>query len=285
MKLNDKLKKLESILKGYDSILVALSGGVDSAFLLVFSTLSLGTDKVSAITACGPHLAADETEYAARLCRHLGVDHEPVNTDHILPLIAENHSDRCYLCKRELFSIFKECAEASGRVIADGTNLDDMEDFRPGHKALRELMIASPLKDAGMTKSDIRSALEALAEDNKDIAQALTLDNGMPMWEKPAFACLASRIPYDEPITKEKLLSVYEAEVFLRRLGLTQVRLRHHGDTARIEVPPEDRHFFFDEDLMDQIDMKIKALGFKYVVLDLGGYKMGGGYHDGKNSI
>lgn len=94
-----------------------------------------------------------------------------------------------------------------------------------------------------------------------------------------------SRIPYDEPITKEKLLSVYEAEVFLRRLGLTQVRLRHHGDTARIEVPPEDRHFFFDEDLMDQIDMRIKALGFKYVVLDLGGYKMGGGYHDGKNSI
>lgn len=282
MKLDNKLEKLEAILKDYPRILIALSGGVDSAFLLTFAVKAMGKDRVSAVTACGPHLAKDESAYAERLCRHLGVDHDFTDVGHILSVIKPNPADRCYLCKKEMFSMLKEKAEATDSILADGTNLDDMDDYRPGHRALNELKISSPLKDAGLTKNDIRQALKAIAKADERIYSALILDEGIPMWEKPAFACLASRIPYGERITEEKLSAVYEAELFLRSLGFAQVRVRHHGDTARIEVPREDRRNFFDEDFMDNVTEKIKRLGFRYVVLDLGGYKMGGGYHDGQ---
>lgn len=286
MTLDKKLQKIEAILKEYDKVLVALSGGVDSAFLLAFARKTLGADNVSAITACGPHLAKDEVEYAAGLCRDLGVEHEILNMDHVLPIIEHNPPDRCYLCKKEIFSLMNEKAAASGKALADGTNLDDMDDYRPGHKALNELNVKSPLKDSGMTKNDIRAALQMLAEEptyTSDDApyykSALTLKTGMPIWEKPALACLASRIPYGESITVEKLSSIYKAETFLRDLGFTQVRVRHHGDIARLEVLPEDRCKFFDEEFMDMVNDHIKGLGFKYTVLDLGGYSMGGGYH------
>lgn len=286
MTLDKKLQKLEAILKEYDKILVALSGGVDSAFLLAFARNTLGTSNVSAITACGPHLAKDEVEYAAGLCRDMGVDHETLNMDHVLPIIEHNPPDRCYLCKKEIFSLMNEKAAASGKVLADGTNLDDMDDYRPGHKALNELDVKSPLKDSGLTKSDIRAALKILAEEKTytsdeepDYKSALTLKTGMPIWEKPALACLASRIPYGESITVEKLSAIYKAEIFLRDLGFTQVRVRHHGDIARLEVLPKDRCKFFDEGFMDMVNDHIKGLGFKYTVLDLGGYSMGGGYH------
>lgn len=273
--INEKLKKLTAILTGYGQMLIALSGGVDSVFLLVFAGNVLGSDNVAALTASGPHFAPDEVQYAVRLCDQLGISHKIIKTDEILPLIEDNSPDRCYICKKAIFSQLKERAEIMGSVLADGTNLDDMDDYRPGHRALCELGISSPLKDAGLTKSEIREALKLMGSEDNTIAAALTLENGMPIWEKPAFACLASRIPYGERITCEKLDAVYNAEVFMRSLGFRQVRVRHHGDVARIEILPADRHRLFDEALMDKVNEEIKRCGFRYASLDLGGYKMG----------
>lgn len=280
MTLNDKLDKLENILKSYKQITVALSGGVDSAFLLAFASKVLGSENVRAVTACGPHLAKDEVDYAKSFCTALGVFQNILSMDHIMPILEPNPTDRCYHCKKAMFSQLK--VSASKNILADGTNLDDMDDYRPGHKALAELEIASPLKDAGLTKDEIREALHQLAEKDPSLVDALILPDGTPIWEKPAFACLASRIPYGETITEEKLSAVYGAESFLRSLGLKQVRVRHHGDIARIEVPAENRCIFFDEGFMDTINDKLKEFGFKFVTLDLGGYKMGGGFHNGK---
>lgn len=273
--LCEKLEKLTDILKNCGQILIALSGGVDSVFLLTFAGNVLGSDNVAALTASGPHFAPDEVQYAARLCDCLGISHKIIKTDEILPLIEDNPPDRCYTCKKAIFSQLKERAEITGSVLADGTNLDDMDDYRPGHRALQELGISSPLRDAGLTKAEIREALKLMASEDNRIAAVLTLDDGMPIWEKPAFACLASRIPYGEKITCEKLDAVYKAEVFMRSLGFRQIRVRHHGDVARIEVLPADRCRFFDETLMDRINEEITACGFRYAALDLAGYKMG----------
>lgn len=273
--LCEKLEKLTDILKGYGQMLTALSGGVDSVFLLVFARNVLGSDNVAALTASGPHFAPDEVRYAVCLCDSLGISHKIIRTDDILPLIEDNSRDRCYICKKAIFSQLRERAEITGSILADGTNLDDMDDFRPGHRALQELGVSSPLRDAGLTKSEIRESLKLLASQDSSLASVLTLDNGMPIWEKPAFACLASRIPYGEKITCEKLDAVYKAEVFMRSIGFRQVRVRHHGDVARIEVLPADRYRLFDESLMDRINEEITACGFRFAALDLGGYRMG----------
>lgn len=277
--LHEKTERLSAILKGCGRITVALSGGVDSVFLLAFARDVLGAENVRAITAAGPHFAVDETDYAARLCRDLGVEHLTVDVDGILDIIGDNPPDRCYICKKAIFSALMDAAAADGSVLADGTNLDDMDDYRPGRRALEELGIASPLKDAGLTKQDIRIALRALAERDETLRRALFVaseDGGeMPMWEKPAFACLASRIPYGERITEEKLKAVYDAESFLKSRGFRQVRMRHHGNVARIEVPPEDRKRFFDEDFMDEVNEAVRGCGFAFAALDLGGYRMG----------
>ena len=279
MTIYEKLKKLEYILNDLGRITVALSGGVDSVFLLTFAYKLWGDDRVSAVTAQGPHFADDETAYADYLCSELVINHDIASVDHILSVIADNPPDRCYICKREIFSSIKEIAEKQGRNLVDGTNLDDLDDYRPGYKALQELGISSPLKDAGLTKSEIRKSLRKLSDTDPFIKQALMIpsDDGktFPIWEKPAFACLASRIPYGQTITKEKLLSVYKAECFLKALGFTQIRVRHHGDVARIEVLPHDRKKFFDEKFMDKVNDEIKKCGFRFAALDLGGYKMG----------
>ncbi len=275
MILNEKLNKLKEIISGYGQMLVALSGGVDSVFLLCFAHKLWGDDRVAALTADGPHFAPDETDYARMLCEQLGIAHKTLHADFVLPIIESNPSDRCYACKKEIFSMLKQRAEMTGSVLADGTNLDDMDDYRPGYKALIELGIANPLKEAGMTKADVRTALKQLADDDPVLATALTLPGGMPMWEKPAFACLASRIPYGEIITASKLEAVYKAELYLRSLGFAQVRVRHHGEVARIEILPEDRRRLYDEALMDEVNEYIKECGFKFAALDLGGYKMG----------
>jgi len=269
--MKDKLKKLEKILNGYGQMLVALSGGVDSAFLLVFAHRLWRDDRVAALTADGPHFAADEVGYARTLCDNLGISHKTLDMSDVLPIIEDNPKDRCYHCKKEIFSLIKMRADMVGSVLVDGTNLDDMSDYRPGYQALQELGVTSPLKEAGLTKSEIREALKQMAAENESLAAALMV----PLWEKPAFACLASRIPYGETITEEKLSAIYDAEVFLRSLGFTQVRVRHHGDVARIEVPPEDRTKFFDCDFMSHVNNGIKKCGFKFAALDLGGYKMG----------
>ena len=280
MTLDFKLQKLKEILTSYERILVALSGGVDSAFLLAFSSKYLGVDKVCAITANGPHLAQDEVDYATELCKKLGIGHTIIDMPHLLPIIEPNPQDRCYHCKREIFSTFRDYADSQNYVLCDGTNLDDMNDYRPGHKALQELNVANPLKEADLSKKDIREALHELSKDNPEILSALTLPNGIGIWEKPAFACLASRIPYGEIITVEKLEAIYKAEIYLRSLGFTQVRVRHHGDIARIETTPSETMKLFEENLIENVNEYIKSCGFKYATLDLGGYKMGGGYHD-----
>lgn len=269
--LKTKLENLKSIITGYGSMLVALSGGVDSVFLLTFAYSIWRDSRIAAITATGPHFADDEISYASRICENLGISHETADVSRILPLIEDNPKDRCYICKKAIFSSLTEHARITGRVLADGTNLDDMDDYRPGYRALQELGVSNPLKDAKLTKAEIREALKGLAENNADICDALSTN----IWEKPAFACLASRIPYGEKITAEKLKAVYDAEIFLHGLGFSQVRVRHHGDIARIEVLPEDRKKFYNDAFMDKINEGIKNCGFKFAALDLGGYKMG----------
>ena len=284
--LNIKLNKLEEIIRGYGRMLVALSGGVDSTFLLAFACKIFSDrespeydglpvyEHVSALTAIGPHFAADETEYAEKLCDRLGIPHKKVDVSYVLNMIKRNPPDRCYHCKREIFGSIKERADMTGAVLVDGTNLDDMDDYRPGYRAIEELGVSSPLKEAGLTKAEIRRALAQL-------------DAGSEMAGKPAFACLASRIPYGETITEQKLAAVYEAEAFIRELGFSQLRVRCHeiagkvsgNETrfmARIELEPEDLgRFCGDEELMAGAEQKLKSLGFEYVAVDIGGYSKG----------
>lgn len=258
-----KLVKLEEILKGYGKVAVAFSGGVDSTFLTLFAHKVMENDAVIAATVSAVNFAPDEIDYARNLCRREGIIHHIVNQDDsILEAFAHNPIDRCYICKRLVFGkLTADIHDAfPDAVIVDGTNVDDMKDYRPGRKALEELGIASPLKEAGITKDDIRRGLKEL---------------GAEIWDKPAFACLASRIPYGEKITAEKLHAIYKAEIALRDLGFRQVRVRHHGNLARIEVPPEQRERFFDAEFMDKVNRLIKEAGFLYVTLDLAGYRMG----------
>ena len=296
--LLEKLKNLKQILRSYDHIIVALSGGVDSTFLLSFACEAFADEEgsgmaydgvpvyehVSALTATGPHFARDEIQYAERLCDILGLPHKNMDVSHVMGMIKRNPPDRCYHCKREIFGLLKERAEMTGAVICDGTNMDDMADYRPGHRAIQELGIASPLKEAGLTKAEIREALSQI-----DIAGV------KEMADKPAFACLASRVPYGETITEQKLEAVYEAEKFIKSLGFPQVRVRCHeiagkvtgNDTrfmARIELEPEDLKKFCTgkpeqageaDSFIDLTEQKLKELGFQYVSLDLGGYSKG----------
>ncbi len=248
--LEDKLGMLRENLLDKGSITVALSGGVDSVFLVYFAKEVLG-DKVSAVTGVAANFASDETEYAVNLCKKLGIRHKIIEVP-VMDALRDNPKDRCYHCKKKIFSELIKSAEN----LADGTNLDDMSDYRPGIKALAELGIWSPLKDAGLTKPEIRQALK---------------ERGINIWDKPAFACLASRIPYGEEITEAKLEAVYKVECALKQMGFTQVRARHHGDVVRIEMLPSE----WDISRYKEIDKAGKAAGFKFVALDLEGYKMG----------
>ena len=218
MNLEEKLQKLEEILTGYGQMIVALSGGVDSTFLLAFASRVYAEagcpDNVAAMTATGPQFAADETEYAQNLCERLSVSHKKLDASRVIDLVADNPADRCYVCKKALFSIMKEKADMVGSVLADGTNLDDLDDYRPGYRAIQELGVVSPLKEAGLTKAEIRRALAGLG-----------LPGVAEKAEEPAFACLMTRIPCGERITEEKLSMIYNAEAFLKERGFTQVRV------------------------------------------------------------
>ena len=262
MEYREKLQALERRLREYGEIAVSFSGGVDSTFLLLFAKKVLG-ENVSAVTISAPNFAPDEIRYAQELCKKEGIRHFVLELgEEIFSAFSHNPPDRCYICKKALFGkvVDEMRARLPGVVIADGTNLDDVSDYRPGRKALEELSIASPLKEAGLTKKEVRRGLKELGGD---------------IWDKPAFACLASRIPYGETITKEKLTAIYRAESLLQDLGFRQVRVRHHGTLARIEVLPEARGDFFDLGLMDLVNERLKEFGFLYVTLDLAGYRMG----------
>jgi len=257
-----KLEKLRKILQGIGPSVVAYSGGVDSTFLLKIASEVLGKDKVLAVSAKSQTYPIGELDSAKEMAKEIGVEHLVIESEELkIPEFIMNPTDRCYYCKTELFQKLKEIAKERGfNFVLDGSNYDDMRDFRPGLKALSELGIRSPLKEAMMTKEDIRY---------------LSKKMGLKTWDKPSLACLASRFPYGKEITKEKLTTVDQAERFLRGLDFRQVRVRHHGEIARIELEKNDIRTLISRGLMDRVVEKFKELGFIYVTLDLEGYRTG----------
>ncbi|WP_187695077.1 ATP-dependent sacrificial sulfur transferase LarE [Thermosediminibacter litoriperuensis] len=258
----EKLERLKSYIKNLGRVVVAFSGGVDSTFLLKVCLDVLGKENVLAVTARSSTYPAKELEEALKLVERLGANHEIIDSEELeIPGFSENPPERCYHCKRELFGKLVAMAREKGfNFVLDGSNMDDTGDFRPGMRAKDELGVLSPLKEVGLTKADIR---------------ALSREMGLPTWNKPSFACLASRFPYGERITAEKLGRVERAEALLRELGFYQYRVRSHGDLARIEVSPGEIDRFFDGALRERVVSGLKKLGFVYVSLDLAGYRTG----------
>lgn len=261
MKEQDLLQQLKDNIEKAGSLAVAYSGGVDSTFLLKVAHEVLG-DKVIAVTARSSTYPEREFKEASEFTRSAGIRHVIIESEELdLKGFADNPPDRCYMCKYELFSKVKAVAEKYRiKFIAEGSNIDDLGDYRPGMRAIKELGIISPLKDAGLGKDAIRK---------------LSKQMGLPTWDKPAFACLASRFPYGEKITRQKLAMIDKAEQYLLDLGFIMVRVRHHGDTARIEVGEDERPRFFNLTLMDTIYRKFREIGFAYTALDLKGYRTG----------
>lgn len=256
-----KLTNLKDILAGMHSALIAYSGGVDSTFLLKVAHDVL-EDRIIAVTASSETYPSCELEAAEDMAQKLGVKHVVVHTRELFNRnFANNSPDRCYFCKKELFSKLKNIAKQYNlRFILDGSNYDDLNDWRPGMRAAREFGVRSPLQEAMFTKTDIRS---------------LSKEMSLPTWDKPSFACLATRIPYGNKITREKLKTIAQAENFLHSLGIRQVRVRHHDTIARIEVFKEDMPLFLQEDLTNRILERFRNLGYTYVTLDLRGYRTG----------
>lgn len=261
MKLQEKLAVLQVNLRQLGSLAVAFSGGVDSTFLVKVAHDVL-QDRVIAVTARSSTYPEREFEDAANFARQIGVRQIVIVSEELdIDGFAENPSNRCYFCKKELFSKICNVARQNNLdFVADGANLDDLDDYRPGIQAAKELGVVSPLREAGLTKEDIRS---------------LSRSMGLPTWNKQAFACLASRIPYGQPITGEKLAMVEQAEQYLLDLGFRQIRVRHHGDLARIEVAPGELERFFQQSLMRKVHDRLQQLGFSYVALDMKGYRSG----------
>jgi pyridinium-3,5-biscarboxylic acid mononucleotide sulfurtransferase len=259
--LSTKLGSLEKILTDMQTVLIAYSGGTDSTFLLKVAANVLG-DEAIAVTASSETYTPKELRDAKKNAEAIGARHIVVYTDELNdPNFSSNPPDRCYHCKKELFTKLTELAKRHGlKYIVDGSTSDDERDFRPGMRAVREFGVRSPLKDAGFTKQDIRT---------------LSKEMNLPTWDKPPLPCLSTRFPYGTQITKEKVMRVGRAEEFLAGFGIRQLRVRDHGNIARIEVLRADMPIFLDEEISKLIAEKFKLLGYAYVALDIQGYRMG----------
>lgn len=260
--LEEKYQRLRDLLAAYEKAIVAYSGGVDSAFLLKVAVDVLGTS-VLAVTADSPSLPRAELRAAEDLARSMGAEHLVIPTGEMEdPHYTSNPPNRCYFCKTELYTHLARVGSERGIfTILNGINRDDNGDFRPGMQAAREWRVISPLLEVGLGKTEIR-----------DLAKRL----GLPVWNKPAMACLSSRIPYGETVTPEKLRMIEEAESFLRTLGLEQIRVRlHPGKLARIEVAPDQLEWLTQPEVRASVVAAFKEFGYLHVTLDLQGYRMG----------
>ncbi len=259
--LQEKFTNLKEYIRQLGSVAIAFSGGVDSTFLLKTAYDVLG-DAVIAVTASSCSFPKRELEEAKAFCKREGIRHFVCESEELhIEGFAENPKNRCYLCKTELFTKIKAIAgEHNITFIAEGSNMDDNGDYRPGLIAVKELGIKSPLREVKLNKDEIRQ---------------LSKELGLPTWNKQSFACLSSRFVYGETISEEKLHMVDAAEQFLLDLGFHQVRVRIHGMIARIEITASEFEKLFKEGCCEAINQKLKGIGFTYVTLDLGGYRMG----------
>jgi pyridinium-3,5-biscarboxylic acid mononucleotide sulfurtransferase len=254
--------RLLDLLRSYGSCAVAFSGGLDSTVLAKAAQIALG-DRAVAVTGVSASLAVGELDEAQELARQIGIRHEVIATGELtVPAYLANQSDRCYHCKTELFTQVEQLARRLNvAVVADGSNRDDQGEYRPGLQAARERQVRSPLAECGFSKSEIRRLAEFWE---------------LPTWDKPATPCLSSRIAYGEPVTPQRLAMIDQAERFLRERGLRPLRVRYHkGDMARIEAPIDQLSKFADPEFRREVVDHLKSLGFKYVSLDLEGFRSG----------
>lgn len=256
----NKEKKLEEILKSYKKVIIAFSGGLDSSFLLFFARKTLGKESVKAITIYSPYKISEKIlEETKNIANFIDVD-QTILTTELTEEIKNNPLDKCYYCKKEIFSKIKELADRERFILCDGTNYDDLSDYRPGLKALKELGVKSPLLEAQLTKNDIRK---------------LSKKYKLPFWNKTPDACLISRLPNNTKIDLTTIKMIEKSEEYLKDLGLKLVRVRVHNNIARIEIGEKELKKVLKVKILRKIDIKLKEIGFKYVTLDCRGYKTG----------
>jgi uncharacterized protein len=260
-KAKEKEALLRAILNDMGSCLIAFSGGVDSAYLALVAHEELG-EKALAVTAESPSYPAYQKEMVLEIVGRYGMSHEFIQTDELEdPKYAENPTNRCYFCKHELYTKLRAMAARGGFFcVSDGNNVDDTGDTRPGREAAEKLAVRSPLIEAGLSKKEIRM---------------LSKDRGLPTWDLPASACLSSRIPYGSPVTEKKLSMIEDGEAVLRSLGFRQSRVRHHDEIARIEIAPDELEKALCLNMFQALAERFKAIGFRFVTLDVEGYRSG----------